>query len=711
VLRPTWVAQKKSDRRWTLNPRKSEQYFMCGITGFLDTSESKGHEELCAIVQRMATSLRHRGPEDEGIWADAACGIAFGHRRLSIIDLSAAGHQPMHSSCGRYVITFNGEIYNFKALRQELESLGQTFRGHSDTEVMLASIAHWGVENAVKKFNGMFAFGLWDRKEKTLYLSRDRAGEKPLYYGWAGKTLLFGSELKALHQHPAFRGEIDRGALTIYVRHNYIPAPHSIYKGIFKLIPGTLLTIRGFGSDASPKPYWSAKNAAEDGLGNPFKGSEAEAVDQLDTLLNDAVSMRMEADVPLGAFLSGGIDSSLVVAIMQANSSRPVKTFTIGFENSAFNEAESAKAVAKHIGTEHTELYVTPAEAMGVIPLLPTLYDEPFADSSQIPTFLVSQLARRKVTVSLSGDGGDELFGGYDTYLWGRSVQQNIGWMPRTLKAGLAKSLKPLSRFDWNALLGGSSSVLPQSLRRKDLNRVLQKLAGILNVNQRETLYRVLCSYWMEPASIVIGAKEPLTALTDPSKRAQIEDFMHVMMYLDTLMYLPDDILVKVDRAAMGVSLESRVPLLDHRVIEFAWKLPLAMKVKGNTGKRPLRQLLHRYVPKNLVDRPKQGFGVPIHEWLRGPMRPWAEELLNESRLKQEGYFSPAPIRQKWSEHVSARHNWQPQLWGVLMFQSWLEQHKSLISGKVEDEAVADASVMRIPSRMAGTGPVQPSIT
>ena len=684
---------------------------MCGITGFLDTRQSMRHDDIVATVRRMATSLRHRGPEDEGTWADAASGIAFGHRRLSIIDLSPAGHQPMHSSCGRYVITFNGEIYNFKALRSELDSLGQTFRGHSDTEVMLAAIARWGVEDSLKKFNGMFAFALWDQQERILYLSRDRAGEKPLYYGWAGHTLLFGSELKALHQHPDFLGEIDRGALTVYLRHDYIPAPHSIYKGVYKLLPGTLLTIRGFGSDASPKPYWSAKGAAEDGLSTPFVGTDAEAVDQLDTLLNDAVSMRMEADVPLGAFLSGGIDSSLIVAIMQANSDRPVKTFTIGFENSDFNEAESAKAVAKHLGTDHTELYVTPEEAMAVIPRLPSLYDEPFADSSQIPTFLVSQLARRKVTVSLSGDGGDELFGGYNTYLWGRSVQKNIGWMPRPLKAALAKSLNPLSRLDWNALLGGSPSVLPQSLRKKDLNKVLQKLAGILKVNQREALYWVLCSYWMDPASVVVGAKEPLTPLTDPTKWAQIKEFMHVMMYLDTIMYLPDDILVKVDRASMGVSLESRVPLLDHRVVEFAWRLPLAMKVKGNTGKRPLRQLLHRYVPKHLVERPKQGFGVPVHEWLRGPMRPWAEELLDESRLNNEGYLSPAPIRQKWSEHVSGRRNWQAQMWGVLMFQSWLEQHRNLVSGKVEDAAIADAPVIGVSSRVAGAGSIQPSIT
>ena len=675
---------------------------MCGIVGFLDTRHSTGSEELAVTVRRMATSVRHRGPEDEGVWVDAASGIAFGHRRLSIIDLSPMGHQPMHSPCGRYVTTFNGEIYNFQTLREELVALGQGFRSHSDTEVMLAAISRWGIEAALRKFNGMFAFAVWDKPERTLYLSRDRAGEKPLYYGWAGSTLLFASELKAFHQHPDFRGEIDRGALRVYLRHNYIPGPHSIYKGIHKLPPGTFLTIRGFGSDASPKPYWSARRAAEDGLSNPFKGSEAEAVKQLDSLLNDAVRIQMISDVPLGAFLSGGIDSSLVVAIMQANSNRPVKTFTIGFENSDFNEAVAAKAVAKHLGTEHTELYVTPEEAMGVIPRLPILYDEPFADSSQIPTFLVSQLARRNVTVSLSGDAGDELFAGYNTYLWGRSVQQKVGWMPQPLKAGLAKSLSPFSKIDWNEVLSGSQFVLPQSLRRKDLNKVLHKLSGILKVDQREALYHVLCSYWMDPAAVVPNGNEPLTALTDEGKWADIKEFLHVMMYLDTLMYLPDDILVKVDRAAMGVSLETRVPLLDYRVIEFAWRLPLEMKIRGNTGKRPLRQLLHKYVPKQLVDRPKQGFGVPIHEWLRGPMRPWAEELLNESRLRDEGYFCATPIRQKWMEHVTGRYNWKAQLWGVLMFQAWLEQHKTLISTKIESESVLEAPLLGASSGTIG---------
>jgi asparagine synthase (glutamine-hydrolysing) len=679
---------------------------MCGITGFFDTSGNKSSEQLTQTARRMATSLRHRGPEDEGVWVDPATGIALAHRRLSIIDLSPMGHQPMHSACGRYVITFNGEIYNFKSLRQELEQLGEKFRGHSDTEIMLAAIARWGVEASLKKFNGMFAFGLWDRKEQTLYLSRDRAGEKPLYYGWAGKTLVFGSELKALQQHPDFRGDIDRGALTVYLRHNYIPAPHSIYKGIYKLPAGTVLAIRGFGSDASPKAYWSAKAAAEDGIANPFRGTEEEAVNQLDALLNDAVTMRMEADVPLGAFLSGGIDSSLIVAIMQANSKRPVKTFTIGFDNREYNEAESAKLVAQHIGTEHTELYVTPEEAMAVIPRLPTLYDEPFADSSQIPTFLVSQLARRNVTVSLSGDAGDELFGGYTTYQWGRSVHQNVGWMPRPLKAGLAKTIKPLSKLDWNALLDGRQSVVPESLRRKDINKVLSKLTGILKVDERESLYWILLSYWMDPASVVLGAKEPLTQLTDKTKWAKIDDIMHVMMYLDTIMYLPDDILVKVDRASMGVSLESRVPLLDHRVIEFAWKLPIEMKVKGALGKVPLRNLLYRYVPKQLVDRPKKGFGVPIHEWLRGPMRSWAEDLLDESRLKSEGYFDEKPIRQKWNEHLSGRRNWQAQLWAVLMFQAWLEQQKA----HTEPEPSFDTPGVQIPTP-TGAASAFPSTT
>jgi asparagine synthase (glutamine-hydrolysing) len=653
---------------------------MCGIAGFLNTTASQSYEELCAIARRMATSLRHRGPEDQGVWADPSCGIAFGHRRLSIIDLSEAGHQPMISACGRFVVVLNGEIYNFKILRLELEALGHRFRGHSDTEVLLAAISQWGVESAVTKFNGMFAFALWDRLERTLFLSRDRVGEKPLYYGWSGRTLVFGSELKALQQYPGFRSEIDRGALAIFVRHNYITAPHSIFKGIQKLIPGTLLAIRGFGEELSPKPYWSAKSAAENGQAHPFEGDDTEAANELDVLLRDAVGLRMEADVPLGAFLSGGIDSSLIVAIMQATSNRSVKTFTIGFEDAAFNEAQSAKAVAKHLGSEHTELYVTSRETLGVIPGLPTLYDEPLADSSQIPTFLVSELARRHVTVSLSGDGGDELFGGYSTYFYGRSVRQKIGWLPQFLRSAAANSLTPFSRTDWKSLQGKYPSAIPGILKDRDLSRVFQKLTGMLNAPDPEKLYQVLLSYWPDPSSVVLDGSEKTTPLTDPANRAKFDTFVHSMMYLDTIMYLPDDILTKVDRAAMGVSLETRIPLLDHRIVEFAWRLPLALKIKGDSGKTPLRQLLHRYVPKELVDRPKQGFSVPISDWLRGPIRPWAEELLGERRLNQEGLFAAQPIRQIWSEHLSGRRNWQPQLWAILTFQAWLEHQRSFLA-------------------------------
>jgi asparagine synthase (glutamine-hydrolysing) len=500
--------------------------------------------------------------------------------------------------------------------------------------------------------------------------------------------LLFASELKAFHQYPAFRGEIDRGTLAVFLRHNYISAPHSIYKCIYKLMPGTLLAIRGFGSDAAPKPYWSAKHAAQQGVASPFSGTASEAIHQLDSLLNDAVTLRMESDVPLGAFLSGGIDSSLIVAIMQAHSARPVKTFTVGFDHADFNEAECAKAVAKHLKTDHTELYVTPEEAMGVIPRLPALYDEPFGDSSQIPTFLVSQLARRNVTVSLSGDAGDELFGGYSIYLWGRSVHERLKWMPQGLRSAAAKSLSPLAKVDWNGLFDKHRAFVPGSLKKRDVTRVFEKLASVLAVNEPQKLYRVLLSYWMDPSSVVLGCHEKMTALTDKTRWAELNDFVHVMMYLDTVTYLPDDILVKVDRAAMGVSLETRVPLLDHRVIEFAWQLPLPMKIVGNTGKTPLRELLYTYVPKSLVDRPKRGFAVPISDWLRGPMCPWAEELLSESRLRNDGYFAVKPVRQKWHEHLKGRHNWQPQLWGLLMFQAWLDQHKSLSASKADVTAV-----------------------
>lgn len=623
------------------------------------------------VAQQMSHTLLHRGPDDGGIWVDAEVGIALGHRRLSILDLSPEGHQPMHSVSGRYVIVFNGEIYNFLELRQELEALGHYFRGHSDTEVMLASFSQWGLERAIERFNGMFAFALWDRQERVLHLGRDRIGEKPLYYGCVGQTFLFGSELKALKAHPRFQAEINRDALALFVRHSCMPAPYSIYKGIYKLPPGTVLTWKGDG-DLTVIPYWSAKEAAELGVAKPFVGSESEAVARLEALLQEAVALRMVADVPLGAFLSGGIDSSTVVALMQTQSSQPVKTFSIGFYEESYNEAKDAKAVAQHLGTDHTELYVTPEEAIAVIPKLPTLYDEPFSDSSQIPTFLVSQLAKQHVTVSLSGDGGDELFAGYNRYFWGRSIWKKVGWMPQSLRRVAAHTLTTLSPQTWDQLFIGFGSFFPSQLRQRQPGYKLHKLAEILAVDSPESMYRGLVSHWKEPDSLVLGSLEPTTTLTNPKKWARLVDFTERMIFLDTVTYLPDDILTKVDRASMGVSLEARVPFLDHRLVEFAWQIPLEMKIRNGQGKWLLRQVLYKYVPQKLIERPKMGFGIPIDDWLRGPLRDWAEALLDEKRLREEGFFNPQLIREKWTEHLSGDRNWPYYLWDVLMFQAWL---------------------------------------
>ena len=656
---------------------------MCGIAGYLTGPRQMSREELRTTVLRMADTLRLRGPDDGGAWVDAEAGIALGHRRLAIIDLSLEGRQPMHSSCGRYVIVFNGEIYNYQSIRHELEQESQglavPWRGHSDTEVALAAISRWGIEAAVKRFIGMFAFALWDRTERVLYLVRDRMGEKPLYYGRMGGSILFGSELKALRAHPAFKGEIDRNALALYLRHNCIPAPYSIYRGIFKLPPGTMLAVSG--RDASfpvPVPYWSAREAAERGMAEPFTGSTEEAIVALDGLLRDAVRFQMVADVPLGAFLSGGVDSSTVVALMQAQSDRPVKTFTIGFNETGYNEALHAKAVAACLGTEHTELYVTPAEAMAVIPKLPALYDEPFADSSQIPTFLVSELARRSVTVSLSGDGGDELFAGYNRYFWGRSIWKKLGWMPQSLRAAAAAVLTAVPPRRWDRVFSAAGPLLPSAIKQPTPGDKIHKLAEVLAVESPEAMYRGLASHWKDPAAVLVGASEPPTVLTDPSQWPSLPDFTQRMMYLDTVTYLPDDILVKVDRASMGVSLEARIPFLDHRVVEFAWRLPLSTKVRDGQGKWLLRQVLYRYVPKELIERPKTGFGLPIDAWLRGPLRDWAEDLLDEKRLSEGGFFDPLPVCEKWKEHLSGTRNWQHYLWDVLMFQAWLDQQSGL---------------------------------
>jgi len=635
--------------------------------------------QLKSTVLDMCEQLEHRGPDDAGSWVDAEAGVALGHRRLSIIDLSSEGHQPMCSPCGRYVMSFNGEIYNYRDLRRELESL--PWRGHSDTEVMLAAISEWGVEKALVRFNGMFAFALWDRRDRLLHLARDRMGEKPLYYGWMNRIFFFGSELKALCAHPAWSSEINRDALALYMRHNYVPAPYSIYRGIYKLAPGSLLTLphtdAGKNQAGKISRYWSLRTVAEDAEGNSFSGDEHGMEDALDELLRDAVALRMEADVPLGAFLSGGFDSSLVVALMQSQSKRPVRTFSIGFHEKEYNEAAFAGAVARHLGTDHTELYVRPAEAMNVIPRLPSLYDEPFSDSSQIPTALVSQLAVGQVKVALSGDGGDELFGGYKRYDLARDLWRRIGWLPSPCRRWMAAGITSVPQHVWGHADRWLAPMLAKYGRPGPVGDKLYKLAEVLAVATPEGLYRRLVSHWKKPVAIVKGAQEPPTIFSDSGQWAKLEDFSQRMLYLDSMSYLPDDILVKVDRASMGVSLEARVPLLDHRVVEFAWRLPFAMKVNNGRGKWPLRRVLYRYIPQAMMDRPKMGFGVPVDAWLRGPLREWAEALLDEQRLEGEGYFNPAPIREKWSEHLSGTRNWQYHLWDVLMFQAWLEGQRS----------------------------------
>jgi asparagine synthase (glutamine-hydrolysing) len=644
---------------------------MCGFTGFLAANcEQPG----LAVLQQMADAISHRGPDSSGYWCETAHGVGLAHRRLAIVDVSPAGAQPMVSSSGRYVIAFNGEVYNHAALRAEL---GAIWRGHSDTETLLAGFDAWGIKASVAKCNGMFAFAVWDTHTHTLTLGRDRLGEKPLYYGWQGQgdgaVFIFGSEIKALKQHPAFVADIDRNALCLFVRHSYIPAPYSIYQGIAKLEPGCLLTVSAAQPTPVVKRYWSAAQVAVAGVSAPFAGTPTQAVDALEGLLKSAVHQQMVADVPLGAFLSGGIDSSTVVALMQAQSAQPVKTFTIGFTEAGYNEAVHAKAVAQHLGTDHTELYVTPQQALDVIPKLPQLYCEPFADSSQIPMFLVSQLARQQVTVSLSGDAGDELFGGYNRYVLADKLWRRLSTVPVASRRWAAQGLLTVSPSTWNVMAKSLQAVLPPYLRQVNLGDKLHKAAGVLAAPSVEQLYLGLVSQWADPASVVIGGAELSTQLTGNTTDLQGLDGIQRMMVLDTLTYLPDDILTKVDRAGMAVSLEGRVPFLDHRVMEFAWQLPQNLKLRDGVGKWVLREVLYRHVPKALIERPKMGFSVPIGDWLRGPLRDWAEALLAEERLRREGYFHPAPIRQKWAEHLSVARNWQFHLWPILMFQSWLE--------------------------------------
>lgn len=649
---------------------------MCGIAG-LWVLDGADRAALEMRATRMADTLAHRGPDDSGVWTDGAAGIAISHRRLSIVDLSPAGHQPMLSADGRYAIALNGEIYNYTQMRRELESAGAApaWRGHSDTEVLLAAISRWGIAGALERAAGMFAIALWDRMERVLTLMRDRMGEKPLYYGRVGKAIAFASELKALRTLPGWRGDIDRDALARFMQTGCVPAPESIYAGILKLPPGSLLA---FGESAlrsralpSPERYWSFPSGAA-ARRDSSPQSAREAADGLDRVLREAVAGQMVADVPLGAFLSGGIDSSTVVALMQAQSPRPVRTFTVGFAESEYNEAEHARAVARHLGTDHTELTVSPEEARAVIPRLPELYDEPFADSSQIPTFLVASLARRHVTVSLSGDGGDELFGGYNRYVMGESIRKRFGWMPETMRLACAASLVAIPPGAWDGIFGALAPVLPRRLRVEMPGDKVHKYASLLEAPGEGELYQRFISPWPRP-DFIIGASE--AALREPpaSDRAT---FAERMMLYDALGYLPDDILVKVDRAAMGVSLETRVPFLDHRVVEFAARMPLEVKIRGGCGKRIVREVLCRYVPRELVERPKMGFSIPLDHWLRGPLRDWAQSLLEPERMRRQGYLDPAPVARAWDEHVSGKRNRQHRLWNVLMFQSWLERNQ-----------------------------------
>lgn len=638
---------------------------MCGITGFLDTSQRE--HEARRLIHEMTDTITHRGPDGEGYWFDDRCGLAFGHRRLAIIDLSEAGDQPMTSSSGRFVVTYNGEIYNAPTLRRELESKGHRFRGHCDTEVLVEALDEWGVQGAVERITGMFALAIWDREDKLLHLVRDRFGKKPLYYGWQGPAFLFGSELKSIRRHPAFRGDIDQEALIQYLRFLYVPGPWSIYQGIHKVLPGTVVTVDPRRpNETESQAFWFPHEEFAKAQASPFTGSTEEAVDQLESLLSDAVSARMLADVPLGAFLSGGIDSSTIVALMQQHSARPVKTFTVGFHDPRYNEADEAKMVAHQLGTDHTEIYVTPEEAMHVIPRLPTMYDEPFADSSQIPTYLISEIARRDVTVALSGDGGDELFGGYTRYRIARSYQRYVRWMPAPARRLVAKAMLGVSPDRWDRTLLGLSRLVPRVKTVQSPGEKAHKAARLLQADPA-LLHLNLVSAWRQPNRLVRDVDEPRSILQDQDRWPDSVDIVSRMALLDAVTYLPDDILTKVDRASMATSLEVRAPFLDVEVAKLGWSLPPSMLLNGGSGKPLLKSLLARHLPRDLFARPKAGFGVPVGTWLRGSLKEWASDTLRST----DGGLNKDVIEQTWASHQSGRTDETHTLWAILMYQSW----------------------------------------
>ena len=641
---------------------------MCGIAGFLTGASSGLAQELAEVTSAMDACLEHRGPDDHGVWTDEDCGVALVHRRLSILDLSSAGHQPMISADGRFVIIYNGEVYSHQPIAAELAAQGYKFHGHSDTEVILNSFAENGIEPTLKRMIGMFAIALWDRRERALILIRDRLGIKPLYWAQFGKLFLFGSELKALRAHPGWNAQIDRDAVAAFMRHNYIPAPHTIYRGVHKLEPGTILTLPW---QAEPRisRFWNARTIARNGMLNPLEGNDADLAEQVEALLQDAVTRRMIADVPLGAFLSGGVDSSTVVALMQQAHLGRVRTFSIGFDIPGYNEAPDAAAVAGHLGTDHTELTVTSSQALDLIPRLPDIYDEPFADSSQIPTYFVSAMTRKYVTVALSGDGGDELFAGYNRYQLTRRFWQALSIMPRPIRNAAASALTMVRPDHWTAL----AAALPARFRLPQTGDKLHKLAAVLNLTSADAIYRRLVSHW-EPSAITLDAREPESIIGDDTLSREFPDLLARMQFLDLVTYLPDDILTKVDRASMAVALEARVPFLDHRVVEFSWRLPRDAKVRTRTSKWLLRQVLYRHVPRALIERPKMGFGIPLGEWLRGPLRDWAEGLLAENRLRDAALLDHKVVRRFWQEHLDGSRNWQHLLWDVLILEAWRER-------------------------------------
>jgi asparagine synthase (glutamine-hydrolysing) len=646
---------------------------MCGIAGVLDPAASTSADRLGALASVMAASLEHRGPDDRGLWVDAEAGVAFGHRRLAVIDLGPGGAQPMISAGGRWVIAYNGEIYNHRQLRHRLERAGTSFRGDSDTEVLVAAVERWGVGRALDASEGMFAAALWDRRKRELHLLRDRFGEKPLYYGWVGAVFAFGSELKAVCALPGFGAELDRRAVARYLRHNCIPAPDTIWRGVRKLLPGHLVTLTH-----APNPgvlpeqrcYWSAADAVTEAREHPFLGSDSEMTDQLEDVLSDAVAARMVADVPVGAFLSGGIDSSTIVALMQLHATRPVRTFTVGFADRAFDESPEAAAVAAHLGTDHTAVHIGDAEAVEVIARLPDIWDEPFSDVSQIPTYLVSRVARREVTVSLSGDGGDELFAGYNRHAWLDRVWGRAAVMPAGTRRIASSALGRIPP----ALVDQAARILPVGWQVRNPSTKVAKLARVLAASDPEDAYRALTTHWDDAPSMVIGA-DPRVPPGD-RHRSPVSDggITEQMLWFDLVGYLPDDILVKLDRAAMAVSLETRVPFLDRRVLDLAWSLPLQAKLRGGRTKWLLRQVLERHVPAKLVERPKMGFGLPIGPWLRADLAPWAEHLLDEQRLRTQGLLDPLPVRRAWDLHRSGRRDVGYELWDVLVLQSWIDR-------------------------------------